>query len=412
MKRLVVFEDDGYRNLLPLVYWRACFELRCGYELLLDKIRRLGPGASLTLYVRPDLAAVVAERYDLPVNAQPDGEAVFVNGRLLRGLSAEQMRPNTYGVCDDSVVYVCADAGLAARLTAAAFLDADQLVPLLGKLEKVECKLGRYGLIKYPWDLVHANEHELVADWERSDGAVLAGQVCEGAYILNAPAVHVGQGSTIKPCTVLDAEDGPIYIGENVTISPNCTIQGPCYIGDGCLIQPAALVREGTSLGPVCKIGGEIECSIIHGYSNKQHTGFLGHSYICEWINLGAGCTNSDLKSTYGLVRVPLNGREVDTGQAFVGMMVGDHSKVGINTRFATGSVMGTCCNVVVTGYPARFVPSFSWYTDNGLDRYDAGRGLAVAKKVMARRKKELTPALEKLFVALPDIACRHEQAG
>ena len=166
------------------------------------------------------------------------------------------------------------------------------------------------------------------------------------------------------------------------------------------------MVREGTSLGPVCKIGGEIECSIIHGYSNKQHTGFLGHAYVGEWVNLGAGCTNSDLKNTYGSVRVPINGKEVDSGETFVGMLVGDHS---INTSFATGAVMGTCCNVFLSSYPSKFIPSFSWYTDKGLAKYDAQRGIAVARKVMARRKKDMTPALEKLFVSLPGIARTHE---
>jgi UDP-N-acetylglucosamine diphosphorylase/glucosamine-1-phosphate N-acetyltransferase len=412
MVRLVVFEDVWYRNLLPLVYWRACFELRCGYELLLDKIERTWPEVELHLYVRSDLADVVSERHDAPVNKTPDGPAVFVNGRLLRGLDVDQIKPNSYGVSGGSVVYVNADAETAGRLSAGVFLDGTQLSAAVAKLERVECKLGKHGLMEYPWDLVHANEDELVNDWKRSEGDVIDGEVCQGAYILNSSSVHVGKGTVIKPCAVLDAEDGPIYIGENVTISPNSTVQGPCYIGDGCLVQPTAMVREGTTLGPVCKVGGELECTIIHGYSNKQHTGFLGHAYVCEWVNLGAGCTNSDLKNTYGSVRVPVNGKEVDSGETFVGMMIGDHSKTGINTSFATGSVMGTCCNVFYSSYPEKFIPSFSWYTDKGLAKYDARRGIEVARKVMGRRKKDMTPALEKLFLSLPETAQAHEQTG
>lgn len=410
MDQVVIFEDSSYRNLLPLVYWRACCELRCGYTSLLDKQQRTWAKSSVRLSVRPQIADVVAERLALPVNQAPGGAAVFVNGRLLKGLSPDQIAPGTYGVENGDVVYIAADAATAARLTPDLLLDAEKLKAALAALKQVECKLPKHGLMRYPWDLVHANEEELVEDWKRSGGAAIEGRLCDGTYVLNESAVYVGKGSIVKPCSVLDAEDGPIYIDDDVTISPNVTVQGPCYIGRKCLIQPTAMIREGTSLGEVCKVGGEVECSIIHGYSNKQHTGFLGHAYVCEWINLGAGCTNSDLKNTYGSVRVPLNGqKEIDSGETFVGMMVGDHSKTGINTAFATGSILGTCCNVFVSSHPGKFTPSFSWHTDKGLAEYDAKRGLEVARKVMGRRKKEVTPALEKLFLSLPQIAREHE---
>ncbi len=264
-------------------------------------------------------------------------------------------------------------------------------------------------MVCYPWDLVHLHARLLEADWN-SPG--IEGRVCEGAYLLNESGIYIGQASVVKPCAVLDAEDGPIYIGRDVVISPNCTIQGPCSIDDGSLIQPGSSIREGTSVGPVCKVGGEVEESIIHGYSNKQHDGFLGHAYVGQWVNLGADTVNSDLKNTYGTVKVPVNGVEVDSGRMFVGLTVGDHSKTGINQAFSTGGVIGFGCNVATSSLAPKFVPSFTWLTDKGADPYDPQRCLAVAKKVMARRKIEMSPAEQKLFLALPQIAKQHEKAS
>ena len=186
-------------------------------------------------------------------------------------------------------------------------------------------------------------------------------------------------------------------IGENVTIMPQCYVQGPAAISAGCLLQPGAVVHEGTSIGPMSKIGGEIEASIIQGYSNKQHDGFLGHAYIGSWVNIAADCINSDLKNTYGTVRVPINGREVETGEMFVGMFVGDFSKSGINVSFPTGAVIGFCSSVFVARSP-KFVPSFAWLDGKQADRFDVERGLAVARKVMARRQHTMTQHEVELF--------------
>ena len=212
------------------------------------------------------------------------------------------------------------------------------------------------------------------------------------------------------PCVVLDAEQGPIYIGANVRISPHVSVQGPCYIGDDTLIQSGAAIREATAIGPVCKVGGEVEASIIHSYSNKQHDGFLGHSYLGQWINIAADSINSDLKNTYGKVRVPINGVEVDSGEMFVGLTVGDHSKCGINSSFATGSVVGFSANLFMSAHIPKFVPSFAWYTDSCREYYDAQRGLDVARKVMARRKVAMTAAQQNLYLRLLDLAKRHER--
>ncbi len=203
----------------------------------------------------------------------------------------------------------------------------------------------------------------------------------------------------------------PIVIGENTTICPNVTVTGPVFIGDGCIIQPGASIRGATSIGPVCKVGGEVEGSILHAYANKQHDGFLGHSYVGEWVNLGADTVNSDLKNTYGSVRVAVNGREVDTRQTFVGAFIGDHAKTGIGTRLPTGCVVGYASNLFVSQYAPKFTPSFTWLTDAGPQRQDIDKAAAVAKTVMGRRKRELTACEEALFRAVALDAASVENA-
>jgi len=168
-------------------------------------------------------------------------------------------------------------------------------------------------------------------------------------------------------------------------------------------VQPGAVLREDTFIGPRCKVGGEIEASIIQGFSNKQHDGFLGHSYVGCWVNIAADCVNSDLKNTYGSVRVPINGIEVDSGETFVGLLLGDHSKTGINVAFPTGAVVGFCANVLAPRSP-KFAPSFSWIDADTIQPYDTQRGLEVARKVLARRDQELSPAAEQVFL---DVAQR-----
>jgi len=148
----------------------------------------------------------------------------------------------------------------------------------------------------------------------------------------------------------------------------------------------------------VCKVGGEVEGSIIHAYSNKQHDGFLGHAYLAMWVNLGADTNNSDLKNNYGSVRVYINGKEVDSGSMFVGLTMGDHSKSGINTMFNTGTVVGVSSNVFGAGFPPKYVPSFSWGGAEGMVTYDIDKGLEVAKRVMGRRKMQLSQAEEKVL--------------
>jgi UDP-N-acetylglucosamine diphosphorylase/glucosamine-1-phosphate N-acetyltransferase len=212
--------------------------------------------------------------------------------------------------------------------------------------------------------------------------------------VLGKKNIIVEKGAVIKPGSVLDAEEGPIYIGKNVTVFPQSTIIGPACILDGSSIKVGAQIYGNTTIGPVCKVGGEVEGSIIHSYSNKQHAGFLGHSYLGSWVNLGASTNTSDLKNNYGNIKVQIGTEQIDTGLTYAGLTMGDHSKSAIGTTFNTGTVVGVCCNVFGTGFPPKYIPSFAWCgTQQSYQTYQVEKAIALARVVMARRNMELSEA-------------------
>lgn len=407
--QLLVFEDAAFRSHLPLVYSRCTFNLRCGFDNLLSKIEKATKLTADALFVRPALAAVIAERQPRRVNQPATGEdQLWVNGRFLMRAAFDIPKGTTVWM-GDALVAGRFDRTISSRLTPAVLLDPAKLKELLAACPNHQLPPESGILINHPWQLIKENAAEIT----RQCGLTpmdLAGSITDSAHLVNGSAIHVGAGSRIKPGSVLDAESGPIYIGENVTVHACAVIQGPCYIGDGCTIQPGAAVRGGCSIGMVCKIGGEVEGTIFHGYSNKQHDGFIGHSYIGEWVNLGADTVGSDLKNTYGSVRVPINGTPVDTGEMFVGAFIGDHTKTAIRTTLPTGCVIGYACNVATSGFAPTFVPSFSWLTDKGRQTNDPQKALAVARTVVGRRNRTYSKAEESLFLAIQQSASEIEK--
>jgi UDP-N-acetylglucosamine diphosphorylase/glucosamine-1-phosphate N-acetyltransferase len=246
---------------------------------------------------------------------------------------------------------------------------------------------------------VHHNPGQIKSDFAFfGRSGQIAGKIHPLVTLLAEENIHVAAGAKIKPGVVLDAEDGPIFIDEGATIMANASLQGPLYVGRNSTIKMGAKIYEGTSIGPVCKVGGEVEESIFHAYSNKQHDGFLGHSYLGEWVNLGADTNNSDLKNNYGTVRVRIDGKTIDSGLLFVGLFMGDHAKSGINTMFNTGTVVGVMSNVFGADYPDKFIPSFTWGGAASGETYACDKALEVARRVMARRNRELTKAQESVL--------------
>lgn len=397
MRELCIFEDGGYKKLLPLVYMRPVYELRCGIDLLLDKIVRSYPGSKVGFYCREYLRESLLERYRYPVNKTNNMDCLFINGRVLLDEGIPLDGGEEIGVKDGTVIYARLNRENVKIMTPSLCLTDD----LMDYLKKIKVKIVDFNarIIDYPWDLISQNSVQIERDFKAiTIPAKIEGEVYDGVCLLNKSQIHIGRGSKVKPCTILDAENGPIYIGEGVKVFPNVTIEGPAFIGDKSQIKIGAKIYEGTSIGEVCKVGGEVEGSILHSFSNKQHDGFLGHSYICTWCNIGAGTSNSDLKNNYGNVRVRIGGVLVDSGLMFVGLSMGDHSKTGINTMFNTGTIVGVMANVFGSGFQPKFIPSFSWGGVNGMDIYRLEEAIEVAKRVLKRRGKDLTPVQDRLI--------------
>lgn len=407
---LGIFEDVGYRNLLPLTWLRSPCELRCGIDRLLDKAQQHFQRGAARLWLRDSVHATVHQRVRLAEVAE--GEPwCLLNARALVTADVTPPPPGVAWTRNGDVVAVGLAADAVEELAPEHFLDEEAVSAWLNaRGTRREPAPESIRLIEYPWHLPLANHEELIRQCRA--GGLHEGHIHPGAHLVNGEEIHVAAGAVVKPGVVLDAENGPIHIAEKAVIQPNAVIEGPAYIGPGATIRPLASIRAATSIGPVCKVGGEIEASIFHGYSNKQHDGFLGHSYVAEWVNLGADTITSDLKNTYGAIRVYVNGTGVESGQHFVGATIGDHAKTGIGTILPTACVIGVASNVFTQAAVPRFVPSFAWLTDAGLTNYRLDKAIHIARTVMARRDVHLADCEVALLERVAELARRIEAPG
>jgi len=410
---LTLFEDGGYKNLQPLTYTRPVYDLKCGISTLREKILRAYGVEKCCLHTRAYLADLVAlQNPELSVNTCCEKDCLLINGRVLADADLAAKIPME----GDDTAFVTADGTLVAvRLSADKTKACCQSAP--DTIEKdafadLPTETVDVKLINYPWDLVHENPDQITADFKvLAKPGVIEGKVYEGVTILGKENVYIAAGATVKPGVVLDAEEGPIFIDEGAKIFPNAVIEGPTYIGKKSAIKIGAKIYEGTSIGEVCKVGGEVEESIIHSYSNKQHEGFLGHAYLGMWVNLGADTNNSDLKNDYGNVKVSVNGELMDSGSMFVGSTIGDHTKTGINSMLNTGTVLGVGCNVFGAGLPPKYVPSFAWGGSDGMVEYRLDKCLQVAERVMARRKIELSDVEKAVLTKVFEMTAKEREA-
>ncbi len=398
MNSVSVFEDNLYQNFLPLAYSRPVFELRCGIYSFLERITLQYPDTKINLFCREYLKNLTAESHPHSINeiVSNDKGCLFINGRLITSTPIPITGKEEIGICDDAIVYARLSRTNSQHITSEKLLDKDFINELQ---KKVSVKTVDANLIQYPWELIHINKEQITSDFKTyvKDRSDLENSY-KGVHFIMDSQIYIGKNTTIKPGSVLDAENGPIYIGNNIKISPNSVIEGPAFIDDDVVIKALSRINAGSNIGKVCKVGGEISNTIIQNHTNKQHDGFLGDSYIGAWVNLGAGTVNSNLTNLYGPIKVQLFDKIIDTGQTFLGMIVGDHTKTAINTKITTGTIIGFACNILLTSTPPKFTPSFSWYSDNVTRAYDITRELQVAKRMMARRNKKMTRNGEKVF--------------
>ena len=258
------------------------------------------------------------------------------------------------------------------------------------------------------WDIFADNGREIEADFKLLTKARKSQKISDTNTVIGKH-IFVEKGAKIS-CSILNAENGPIYIGKNTEIMEGAIIRGPFAMGENAVLKMGAIIYGPTTLGPHCKVGGEVNNSVFFGYSSKAHDGFLGNSVIGEWCNLGADTNNSNLKNNYADVK--LWNYEMErfkkTGLQFCGLIMGDHSKCGINTMFNTGTVIGVSANIFGSGFPRNFVPSFSWGGASGFQVYKLPKVFEVASKVFERRKLDFDENEQNILSEVYDMTKRY----
>lgn len=348
MDNICIFEDYTYENFLPLTYSRPVFELRCGFKNLREKIEFYFPEAKIYLLIRDYLKSLFSNN-GLIFDKSTKGDVLFVNGRTLMKEKPDIKEEGIYYSGNEIAFIYIKEKSLGA-LDICEYNDIERLK----KIGLKEFKVPNLKLLKYPWDIIKENCNEIKREFflycSTEDGINLDIDI-----IGDKKLVYIGKDVEAEKNIVFDARKGPIYIGDNTDIRAFSRIAGPTYIGEKCLIKSGRI--QECSIGNVCKIGGEIEESIFHGYSNKQHYGFVGHSYLGEWVNLGAGTSNSDLKDTYGTIKYKIGKKTIDSGEQFFGCVVGDNAKSSIGTMIYTGKKIGFAAHI--HGVISEDVPSF-----------------------------------------------------
>jgi len=241
--------------------------------------------------------------------------------------------------------------------------------------------------IKNTWDIFSLNDKAIQEDFELITEGRTSEPIPAGVQYINKENIFIEEGAKLT-FAFLNATDGPIYVGKDAEIMEGCVIRGPLAMCEHSVLKLGSKIYGATTLGPYCKVGGEVNNSVLMGYSSKGHDGFLGNSVLGEWCNLGADTNNSNLKNNYAEVKLwnYETGRFAKTGLQFCGLMMGDHSKCGINTMFNTGTVIGVSVNIFGPGFPRNFVPSFSWGGASGFTEYKTNKVFEVADVVMKRR--------------------------
>ena len=394
--KVVIFEDSKWKNFLPLVWLRGVFDLKVGIFTIKEKFIKYLDLKENEIYLLFPPEREFIEKYYKdngfkifnPEKFSSDEVILFLSSRWL--VEKEKMenfdgKEKVYFDENGSLIF--------------AYLKPHNAFYVFEDFEKLKGKISverkKFKVVNYLWDLIYFNEREIERDANFLN------------YNIHPDVRFLGKvGENI----VLIEEKGRVYIDKGAVIYPFVYLEGPLYIGKNCVIKPFSFIGSST-IGEVCKICGEIHNTIFYGYSNKQHYGFLGHSYVGEWVNLGAGTTNSNLKNTYGNVKFySLNYKGmVDTKKMFLGSFIGDHVKTSIGTLINTGSYIGIFSNVFGYLITPKFIPSFSWGKDK---RCDLKKLFEVAERVMKRRNVRMNLSYRELISKVYNISQNIEFFG
>jgi len=382
----ILFGDQARNNLLPFTFTRPVADIRLGILTIREKWERhlKAKTSALTQDYLSELFPLVKGEDNILINASILPTEVLVEeiGRLL---------PNQTLVKDDLLI---AHRVMAADIDHPEDVHHDAPEPAESRAEFVR--------INYLWEIVTLNEASIKDDFILLTRGRKSQPFGAHARVIAPENVFVEEGAVIE-MAFINASEGPVYIGRNAHVMDGAVLRGPMALGDHSTVKLGAKIYGGTSIGPYCKVGGEVTNSVIFGYSNKAHDGFLGHSVVGEWCNLGAGTNTSNMKNNYSDVRLWSYAEKsfVNTGQMFIGLFMADYAKSGINTMFNTGTVVGVGAQVFGPGYMRNFIPSFSFGGASGLTTIDIEKIIKTERITHSRRNQNLSAVEEKVIRAV-----------
>lgn len=372
---IILFDDFSRENLLPLTFTRPVADIRVGILTIREKWEKaLGFDTStLTVnYLQKKFPIIIAENN------------IIINGSILPDV--ELMRQVLKLKINEAII----DKKnlLAANLNKNKLKDFS-IEKIISSSKKIK-PISNYEKINHTWDIFMKNGLALDDDFKLLTKKRKSQKISKTNQLLGNN-IFVEHGAKIE-CAILNSQTGPIYIGKNSEIMEGAIIRGPFSLGESSILKIGSKIYGPTTIGPHSKVGGELNNSVIFGYSNKAHDGFLGNSVIGEWCNIGADSNNSNLKNNYAEVKLWNYHLDtfVNSGLQFCGLIMGDHSKCGINTMFNTGTVVGVSCNIYGAGFPRNFIPDFSWGGAVGFSTFQLEKAIESNQKMMERRNLKL----------------------
>ncbi len=395
-----IYEDTDTSNLAPITRTRPTFDIYCGIFKCLERICNYFPKAEITLFVRDELSKITKENYpNYRVNPSNVEEGIWLLGNVLWSKTdIQDVISNKYKIYKNENKIIAANLN---KHEGQNWLNDEGL--LKSRLDTSSNTNDRLSspIIKYLWDAVEYNPSQIKLDSQFYNLGKKLPRASK-LTLIEKDKIFIGENVKLSPYTIFDATNGEIIIEKNVEINSFCCLEGPLFIGKNSEIRPNTQIKGGTTIGPFSKIGGEISQSIFHGNTNKIHYGYIGNSYIGEWVNLGAGTTNSNLKNNYSNIIISVNNSFVNTNSNKIGCFIGDHTKTAIGTYLNTGTVIDIACNVVsVNNYPPKYLPPFTWFINGKEEKYifekflimveiikqKRGLSVSIAEKEMLKKK-------------------------
>ncbi|HMS63775.1 MAG TPA: putative sugar nucleotidyl transferase [Ignavibacteria bacterium] len=416
--KILIYEDSKFNGLFPLCMMRGVFDIRIGVNSIKDRIEFIaGKKFETGLLCRKYIANYLKEIHLTKINQISKDEYLLLNGRVI---FTKDSLSFLLSAREKDLLYIFNNEIIAARisnnnselLNSSLINSPESLISddIFNKLNLTKITLKedfKVTVLKYPWEVIDYILHDGLTDdlgYIKTDSKKYIKQGKKENFI-NHKKIFISKKAVINPGVVLDASDGKIIIDENVFIEPFTFIKGPAYIGKNSLLKSGTKIYGPCVIGEYSKVAGEIAESVFHSFVNKQHDGFIGHSYICPFVNLGADTVTSDLKNNYSKLKIDFNknGKEIETGMQLLGSIIGDHSKTSINTMLNTGTIIGIFANIFGGGFPPKIIDSFSWLEtgkipDTGKVRYDLLKATETAKIVMKRRNVETSLSYEELM--------------